>query len=197
MVHWYVDANVDTRRLFQKNQQLLVNVKKFTAFALNTHYVCYCISELLLQYTELFWDWNYCDRSDSTCNHYLSYSLTSLSQSFLRETSKLMRDYLHKQSIQYIIFWKIHSFMKGNLKCNLTFFFTWLSEPAAPVWVGAKKFSMKDRYETTVLSSEQISKILPHRYPFLLVDRVVEFEAGRSLVRYDILFVKCVLIIFA
>jgi 3-hydroxymyristoyl/3-hydroxydecanoyl-(acyl carrier protein) dehydratase len=37
---------------------------------------------------------------------------------------------------------------------------------------------MKDRYETTVLSSEQISKILPHRYPFLLVDRVVEFEAG-------------------
>lgn len=39
---------------------------------------------------------------------------------------------------------------------------------------------MKDRYETTVLSSEQISKILPHRYPFLLVDRVVEFEAGKN-----------------
>ena len=38
---------------------------------------------------------------------------------------------------------------------------------------------MKDRYETTVMSSEQISKILPHRYPFLLVDRVVEFEAGK------------------
>jgi hypothetical protein len=56
-----------------------------------------------------------------------------------------------------------------------------LPEPAAPVWVGAKKFSMKDRYETTVLSSEQISKILPHRYPFLLVDRVVEFEAGKRL----------------
>lgn len=51
----------------------------------------------------------------------------------------------------------------------------------APVWVGAKKFSMKDRYETTVLSSEQISKILPHRYPFLLVDRVVEFEAGKNI----------------
>lgn len=54
-----------------------------------------------------------------------------------------------------------------------------LTEPVAPVWVGAKKFSMKDRYETTVMSSEQISKILPHRYPFLLVDRVVEFEAGK------------------
>ena len=39
---------------------------------------------------------------------------------------------------------------------------------------------MKDRYETTVMSSEQISKILPHRYPFLLVDRVVEFEAGKN-----------------
>ena len=52
----------------------------------------------------------------------------------------------------------------------------------APVWVGAKKFSMKDRYETTILSSEQISKILPHRYPFLLVDRVVEFEAGECIV---------------
>jgi hypothetical protein len=58
-----------------------------------------------------------------------------------------------------------------------------LAEPAAPVWVGAKKFSMKDRYETTVLSSEQISKILPHRYPFLLVDRVVEFEAGKRLLQ--------------
>lgn len=31
-------------------------------------------------------------------------------------------------------------------------------------WVGAKKFSMKDRYTETVFSSEQISKILPHRY---------------------------------
>ena len=54
-------------------------------------------------------------------------------------------------------------------------------------WVGAKKFSMKDRYTTTVLSSEQISKILPHRYPFLLVDRVVEFEAGKRAVG-----IKCI-----
>ena len=34
----------------------------------------------------------------------------------------------------------------------------------------------------TVFTSEQISKILPHRYPFLLVDRVVEFEAGKRAV---------------
>jgi 3-hydroxyacyl-[acyl-carrier-protein] dehydratase len=49
-------------------------------------------------------------------------------------------------------------------------------------WVGAKKFSMKDRYTNTIISSEQISKILPHRYPFLLVDRVVEFEPGKRAV---------------
>jgi hypothetical protein len=47
---------------------------------------------------------------------------------------------------------------------------------------------MKDRYETTVLSSDQISKILPHRYPFLLVDRVVEFEAGKSVYMYISIF---------
>lgn len=66
------------------------------------------------------------------------------------------------------------------------------SEPAAPAppakeWVGAKQFSMKDRYTETVLSSDQISKILPHRYPFLLVDRVVEFEAGKRAVG-----IKCI-----
>ena len=54
--------------------------------------------------------------------------------------------------------------------------------PLTPEWVGAKSFSMKDRYINTVLSSEQISKILPHRYPFLLVDRVVEFEPGKRAV---------------
>jgi hypothetical protein len=60
------------------------------------------------------------------------------------------------------------------------------SSPAKE-WVGAKKFSMKDRYTETVFSSEQISKILPHRYPFLLVDRVVEFEPGKRAVG-----IKCI-----
>lgn len=32
------------------------------------------------------------------------------------------------------------------------------------------------------MTSEQIAKILPHRYPFLLVDRVVEFEPGKKVV---------------
>jgi beta-hydroxyacyl-ACP dehydratase FabZ len=34
---------------------------------------------------------------------------------------------------------------------------------------------------TPVLSVEQIMEYLPHRYPFLLVDRIIEFEAGRSI----------------
>lgn len=32
-----------------------------------------------------------------------------------------------------------------------------------------------------VMNVEQIRNYLPHRYPFLLVDRVVEYEVGKSL----------------
>ena len=31
-----------------------------------------------------------------------------------------------------------------------------------------------------IFTSEDIDKILPHRYPFALVDRVVSYEAGKS-----------------
>ena len=31
------------------------------------------------------------------------------------------------------------------------------------------------------MNVEQIRKYLPHRYPFVLVDRVVEYEFGKSL----------------
>ena len=34
---------------------------------------------------------------------------------------------------------------------------------------------------TPVLSAEQIMEYLPHRYPFLLVDRIIGFEAGNSI----------------
>ena len=54
--------------------------------------------------------------------------------------------------------------------------------PTAPIFLGAKKISMKDRDVKAVLTIEQISDILPHRYPFLLVDRVVEFEPGKRAV---------------
>ncbi|MCF8131816.1 MAG: 3-hydroxyacyl-ACP dehydratase FabZ [Synechococcus sp. Tobar2m-G35] len=34
----------------------------------------------------------------------------------------------------------------------------------------------------SVLESEQILKLLPHRYPFALVDRVIEHDPGRRIV---------------
>lgn len=30
-----------------------------------------------------------------------------------------------------------------------------------------------------ILSSDEIKKILPHRYPFLLVDKITDFEPGK------------------
>lgn len=58
-----------------------------------------------------------------------------------------------------------------------------MSETTSPdSWVGAKSLSQKDKEVKTVLTIEDISKILPHRYPFLLVDRVVEFEPGKRAV---------------
>lgn len=35
--------------------------------------------------------------------------------------------------------------------------------------------------ETRVLDTEEVMKRLPHRHPFLLVDRVLSVEAGRSI----------------
>jgi UDP-3-O-[3-hydroxymyristoyl] N-acetylglucosamine deacetylase/3-hydroxyacyl-[acyl-carrier-protein] dehydratase len=36
--------------------------------------------------------------------------------------------------------------------------------------------------ESTVLGIEEIMKVLPHRYPFLLVDRILEIEHGKRIV---------------
>jgi UDP-3-O-[3-hydroxymyristoyl] N-acetylglucosamine deacetylase/3-hydroxyacyl-[acyl-carrier-protein] dehydratase len=36
--------------------------------------------------------------------------------------------------------------------------------------------------ETTVIEIEEIMKVLPHRYPFLLVDRIIEVENGKRIV---------------
>lgn len=54
-------------------------------------------------------------------------------------------------------------------------------------WVGGKALSAKDKDMATIIPNDEIAKILPHRYPFLLVDRVVEFEAGKRAVG-----IKCV-----
>lgn len=42
--------------------------------------------------------------------------------------------------------------------------------------------SLSAQSETGVLGIEEIMKILPHRYPFLLVDRIVEMEAMKRVV---------------
>ena len=41
---------------------------------------------------------------------------------------------------------------------------------------------MSDAAQPTILDSVAIQKIIPHRYPFLLVDRVIELEAGKRAV---------------
>ncbi len=41
---------------------------------------------------------------------------------------------------------------------------------------------MSDHNQPTILDSVAIQKILPHRFPFLLVDRVVELEVGKRAV---------------
>ena len=53
--------------------------------------------------------------------------------------------------------------------------------------MGAAKMSALTSEVKTIFASEDIDKILPHRYPFALVDKVVEYEAGKSAVG-----VKCV-----
>ena len=35
--------------------------------------------------------------------------------------------------------------------------------------------------EPITLTNVEIQKILPHRYPFLLVDKIVAFEEGKSI----------------
>ena len=34
------------------------------------------------------------------------------------------------------------------------------------------------------MNIEEIKEILPHRYPYILVDRVVEIEEGKSITAY-------------
>ena len=50
---------------------------------------------------------------------------------------------------------------------------------AATSSMGAEAISALTKDVKTVFSLEDIAKILPHRYPFLLVDKVVEYEEGK------------------
>lgn len=46
----------------------------------------------------------------------------------------------------------------------------------------AKDISALTKDVETIYTSEDIDKLLPHRYPFALVDKVVEYEAGKRAV---------------
>lgn len=41
---------------------------------------------------------------------------------------------------------------------------------------------VSDGKEKTVITLEEITKLLPHRYPFLLVDRIIEYVPGEKAV---------------
>nr|UAD82342.1 3-hydroxyacyl-[acyl-carrier-protein] dehydratase [Chaetoceros muellerii] len=56
------------------------------------------------------------------------------------------------------------------------------SEATASDFQGSQAISSLTSGVKTIFSSEDIAKILPHRYPFLLVDKVVEYEAGKRAV---------------
>ncbi|GJQ12313.1 hypothetical protein GpartN1_g4104.t1 [Galdieria partita] len=45
--------------------------------------------------------------------------------------------------------------------------------------LSAEELSKNHSGVTTVYGPTEILKILPHRFPFLLIDRVIEFEAGK------------------
>lgn len=49
-------------------------------------------------------------------------------------------------------------------------------------WQGAANFAALTESVPLVLDNVAISKILPHRYPFLLVDKILEYEPGKKAV---------------
>ena len=56
-------------------------------------------------------------------------------------------------------------------------------ETAAEVeWTGAEKWSDSFKEPEALFDILKIKDILPHRYPFLLVDKVIEFEPGKRAV---------------
>jgi len=54
-------------------------------------------------------------------------------------------------------------------------------------WTGALKWSALSGEVPLVMDSIAVAKVLPHRYPFLLVDKVIELEPGKRAVG-----VKCI-----
>ena len=56
------------------------------------------------------------------------------------------------------------------------------ADTAATMFKGAEAVSAKSADISTVFTLEEVQKILPHRYPFALVDKVIEYKAGERAV---------------
>ena len=52
----------------------------------------------------------------------------------------------------------------------------------ASTMIGGAAISALTKDVKTVFTTEEIDKFLPHRYPFALVDKIVEYEAGKMAV---------------
>lgn len=59
-----------------------------------------------------------------------------------------------------------------------------INSPSSPTPTSAKHLTPNSVVKTTktILTVEDIQKLLPHRYPFLLVDRIVEYVPGERAV---------------
>merc|ERR1719487_811607 len=54
--------------------------------------------------------------------------------------------------------------------------------PVETEWKGAEGWSSQMAHPEPVFDIEKVKEILPHRYPFLLVDKIIEFEPGKRAV---------------
>jgi 3-hydroxyacyl-[acyl-carrier-protein] dehydratase len=92
-----------------------------------------------------------------------------------------------KLTILSTLFASAAAFVTNTPNTNLRFS-TLLREAAegdaasSSTYQGSAAISAMTSSLNTVFTSEDISKVLPHRYPFLLVDKVVEYEAGKKAV---------------
>ena len=57
-----------------------------------------------------------------------------------------------------------------------------MEDDADADWTGAAKWSDSFKEPEAVFDILKIKEVLPHRYPFLLVDKVIEFEPGKRCV---------------
>ena len=60
-----------------------------------------------------------------------------------------------------------------------------VAEAEAPVeteWKGAEGWSSQMAHPEPVFDILKVKEVLPHRYPFLLVDKIIEFEPGKKAV---------------